>query len=44
MIPTILNEIYDIVQIPPDISKSIFKKLLKKPGTTEREFHRKSVL
>ena len=31
-ISTLLNEFYDTGQIPPHISKSIFKALPKKPG------------
>ena len=36
---TLLNKIYDTGQIPPDISKSIFKALPKKPRATECELH-----
>ena len=35
-----LNEIYDTGQIPPDISKSTFTAVQKKPGATECELHR----
>ena len=43
-ITTLLNEIYDTSQIPPDISKFIFIALSKKPGATECELHRTSNL
>ncbi|GFO23298.1 RNA-directed DNA polymerase from mobile element jockey-like [Plakobranchus ocellatus] len=36
----LLNEIYDVGQIPTDLSKSIFIALPKKPGATECELHR----
>ena len=39
-ITTLLNQIYDSGHIPPDISKSIFRALPKKPGATECELHR----
>ena len=39
MITALLNKIYDTGQIPPDISKSIFIALKKKPGITECELH-----
>ena len=39
-VTTLHNEIHDTGQIPPDISKSIFIALSKKPGTTECELHR----
>ena len=32
MITTLLNEMYDTGRIPPDISKSLFIALPKKPG------------
>ena len=38
-IPTLLNEIYDTGQIPPDISKSIFIALPMNPGATKCELH-----
>ena len=38
-ITTILNTIYETGQIPPDISKSIFITLPKKPGATKCEVH-----
>ena len=40
VITNLLNEIYNSGHIPPDISKSIFIAIPKKPGTTECEFHR----
>ena len=39
-ITTLLNKIYNTGQISPDISKSIFLTLPKKPGATESELHR----
>ena len=39
-IATLLNEIYDTGQFPPNISKSVFKALPKKPGATGCELHR----
>ncbi|GFO24183.1 RNA-directed DNA polymerase from mobile element jockey-like [Plakobranchus ocellatus] len=36
----LLNEIYDLGQIPTDLSKSMFIALPKKPGATECELHR----
>ena len=41
---TLLYEIYDIGQIPSNISKSIFIALPKKPQAIECELHRTSVL
>ena len=38
-ITTLLNEICDTVQIPSDISKSIFIALPKKSGAIECELH-----
>ena len=35
-ITILLNEIYDTGQIPPDISKSIFISLTKKPASVNR--------
>jgi len=40
VITNFLNEIYCSGQIPPDISKSIFIALPKKPAATECELHR----
>ena len=39
-ITTLLNEIYYIGQIPPNISKSLFIALPKKPEATVCELHR----
>ena len=39
-IKTLINKIYDKGQIPPEISKSIFISLPKKPRATECELHR----
>ena len=36
----LVNAIYDSGEIPPDMSKSIFIALPKKPGATECELHR----
>ena len=40
MLTDILNAIYDIGEIPSDLSKSIFLALPKNPGATECESHR----
>ena len=39
-ITTLFNEIYDTGQIRPDISKSTFIALPKKPRATQYELHR----
>ena len=39
-ITKLLNDIYDIGQIPKDLSQSIFIAISKKPGAIECELHR----
>ena len=43
-ITTLINEIYDPGQIPPDISKSIFIALPKKPRTISLMSHITKIL
>ena len=43
-ITTLLNEVCDTDQIPPDIFKAVFITLPKKPGATECEWHRTIIL